>query len=251
MSNELLRVAAIEAAHAAGEVLRGPLIHDAGVQHSQGRDIKTQADLDAERVVLDRLAATGLPVLSEESGVRGDFDLSKPCWIVDPLDGTMNYVRGIPMACVSVALFDAQRPCFGVIHDVNSEATWCGGLDTPATCNDRPIHVGGAKRRSQAVLATGFPRSRDFSADAMGRSLERLAAYKKVRMIGSAAMSLAWTAAGHMDLYLEEDIFLWDVAAGLAIVEAAGGAVHWTPWDDQWRSTVLAGSPALVEAESR
>ena len=84
----------------------------------------------------------------------------------------------------------------------------------------------------------------------MGLSLRRMSDYKKVRMVGAAAMSLAWTAGGRMDLYLEEGIFLWDVAAGLAIVEAAGGAVRWTKVDSDWKCTVVAGNAELVEHEA-
>ena len=109
--------------------------------------------------------------------------------------------------------------------------------------------MGSATGRDDAVLATGFPRGLDFSANAMSVYTSRMAAYKKVRMIGCAGLSLAWTAGGHMDVYLEDDIFLWDVAAGLALIEGAGGTAHFASVDAGWRTRVIAGVPAVVDAE--
>jgi myo-inositol-1(or 4)-monophosphatase len=102
---------------------------------------------------------------------------------------------------------------------------------------------------SDAVLATGFPRGMDYSGEALAAYTRRMSAFKKIRMIGSAGLSLAWTAGGLMDLYLEEDIYLWDVAAGLALVEAAGGLAHFTPPDAGWQTTVCAGVASLVQGE--
>lgn len=246
---ELERVAC-NAASAAADILSGALRADAGVHSADGRDIKTQADLDANAVILESLSGIGLPVLSEESGASDRFSLEGQCWIIDPLDGTMNFVRGLPIACVSVALWDKGQPQFGVIHDVFSGEVWTGGSGQLACCNGEPVTVGTAGRPDAAILATGFPRARDYSTDAMGSSLQRFSDYKKVRMIGAAAVSLAWTAAGRMDLYLEEGIFLWDVAAGLAIMEGAGGAIRWSTPDSDWKCTVVAGNAELVEHEA-
>ena len=99
---------------------------------------------------------------------------------------------------------------------------------------------------SQAILTTGFPRLFDFTHESIEACMRRLSAFKKVRMIGSAGMSLAWTAGGHMDVYMEEGIFLWDVAAGMALMTGAGGTVHTSPITDDWRCDVIAGAPSLV-----
>ncbi len=247
---DALHQTAHEAATAAATILTDAFAADAGVTAQVGRDIKTRADVEAEQAVLELLAPSGLPVLSEEAGADADLDLNATCWIVDPLDGTMNFVRGIPMACVSIALWSKGMPVYGVIHDIASGERWSGGPDVPTTCNDQQVHVGDVVEPGQAVLTTGFPRARDYGAASLAASLERMSVYKKVPMIGAAAGALAWTAGGRMDLYVEEDIFLWDIAAGLALVEGAGGSVRHTAIDAEFKCTAIAGVPGLVAREA-
>ncbi len=237
---------ATSAAAAATAVLR-----DCGrdINAESGRDIKAQADLDAEAAILSVLRDGDLPVLSEEQGADARFSLDQDGWIIDPLDGTMNFIRGIPVACTCIALWKSSRPVLGVIYEHGRDVRWVGGPSIPTTCNDVPCHVGSAARRDDAVLATGFPRGLDFSAESMAAYTNRMAAYKKVRMIGCAGLSLAWTAGGHMDIYLEDDIFLWDVAAGLALIEGAGGTGRFTPIDSMWRTSVVAGVSEIVDLE--
>lgn len=238
---------AVEAAAAAADVLRRA---SKEVLSEAGKDIKSQADLDAEAALLAVLRPKGLPVLSEEMGADATFSLDRDGWIIDPLDGTMNFLRGIPVSCTCVGLWRAGRPVFGVIHEVGRECVWVGGVGVPTTCNGHAVRCGAADSPQSAVLATGFPRCFDFGQQSLSDYSRRMSAYKKIRMIGCAGLSLAWTAGGMMDLYLEEDIFLWDVAAGLALVEAAGGGVHFSPPDSQWRTRVAAGSGPLVDLET-
>lgn len=235
---------ATKAAAAAEAVLRS-CSHQINAQ--AGRDIKAQADLDAEAAILEILRTSDLPVLSEEQGADARFTLEEDGWIIDPLDGTMNFIRGIPVACTCIALWRAGRPALGVIHEHGRHAHWVGGASIPTTCNGRPCAIGSAGTPAEAVLATGFPRGLDFSAAAMANYTARMSAFKKVRMIGCAGLSLAWTAGGHMDLYLEDGIYLWDVAAGLALVEGAGGSSHLTSVGPHWQTDVVAGVPALVD----
>lgn len=240
------RDTAVAAAAAAAKILAG----SAGrVLAEVGRDIKSQADLDAESALLAVLRPTGLPILSEEAGADDAFLLDRDGWIIDPLDGTMNFVRGIPVACTCVALWRDGRPVLGVTHELAADRAWVGGVGIPTTVAGVPCRCGTAMAPSDAVLATGFPRGMDYSGEALAAYTRRMSAFKKIRMIGSAGLSLAWTAGGLMDLYLEEDIYLWDVAAGLALVEAAGGLAHFTPPDAGWQTTVCAGVPSLVQGE--
>jgi myo-inositol-1(or 4)-monophosphatase len=238
---------AVEAAEAAAAVLRRV---GKKVLSEFGKDIKSQADLDAEAALLEVLRPTGLPILSEEMGPDAEFSLQRDGWIIDPLDGTMNFLRGIPVSCTCVALWRDCRPVLGVIHEIGRGCAWVGGDGHPTTCNGKTVRCGDADSPQSAVLATGFPRCFDFGDASLAHYSRRMSAYKKIRMIGCAGLSLAWTAGGLMDLYLEEDIFLWDVAAGIALVEAAGGRAHFTTPDAQWRTQVVAGSPPLVTLES-
>lgn len=238
--------AALEAAHAAASVLRAV---GTAVLTEVGKDIKAEADLEAEAALLEVLRPTGLPILSEEMGADASFSLDRDGWIIDPLDGTMNFVRGIPVSCTCVALWRGGHPVLGVIQENGRDCVWAGGIGRPTSCNGTTVQCGNASVPESAILTTGFPRCFDFSDAPLSETMRRLSRYKKVRMIGCAGLALAWTAGGMMDLYREENIFLWDVAAGIALVEAAGGHATFTPIDGQWRTTVTAGSPSLVAAE--
>lgn len=222
----------------------------AQVTSSSGRDVKTAVDVQAETVICARLESTGLPILSEERGADSGFDPEGTVWIVDPLDGTMNLVRGFEQCCVSIGLWRGGQPVAGVIHDFVHDRVWWGRVGEGTFCDGEVVSCSTIDAPDQAMLTTGFPGGGRFTTPAIASFIERVQAYKKVRMIGSAAMSLAHVASGTMDLYLEEDIYLWDVAAGLALVQAANGAVWWSPPDSRWRSTVVAGAPALVHRET-
>ena len=250
---------ASEAAQAAAYELQKHFAEDPGIQSADGRDIKTAADCAAEAVILQRLRTTKLPILSEECGGSLDFALGRgsneQCddathplhWIVDPLDGTMNFSRKMPLCCVSIALWRGTQPLLGVIHDLARDQRYLGNVaQSRATICDVPIHVSSVNVPQQAVLATGLPTGANFQPQALLEFSQRIAQYKKVRMIGSAALSLAWVARGSMDLYYEQGIRIWDVAAGMALVQAAGGTVACSEIDANGRVSLLAGVPELV-----
>lgn len=217
-------MAALEAAR----LLREGFSVDARVESSEGKDVKTAADREAQALILRTIAPFGFDVLAEESTDRC-FDKSGPLWIIDPLDGTMNFVRGFPMACVSIALWEGNRPRMGVIVDVATGDIFHGTIGHGAFLNDQPIRVSSITVAGQAILACGFPSGRSYESKAIGEFVQRVRTYKKIRMLGSAALMLAQVAAGRFDAYFEEDIYLWDVAAGLALVEAAGGRTWQKP----------------------
>ena len=236
---ELLKTA-IKAAQNAGTILREYFTANAGVAVEGGRDIKTQADEAADEALLEMLSQTGMPILSEESGGKIDAEISEPCWIIDPLDGTFNFVRGFPASCVSVALWDKEAPVLGVIYDFTTDKLYTGIVGEGANCNGEPIHVSAVQICSQAALATGFPSARDYSEGSLLSSIKKIQKFKKIRMIGSAALSLAYVSRGFVDAYHEEDIWLWDVAAGLALVEAAGGEFTISEIKPTWQLDVYA-----------
>ncbi|MEA4855584.1 inositol monophosphatase family protein [Solidesulfovibrio sp.] len=217
-----------EAALRAGDLLTRLRAGQLDVDSDAGRDIKLAADRQAEAAILDTLAASPHPILAEESGVSGAAT-DGPRWIVDPLDGTVNYSRGLDLCCVSIALWDGERPLCGVVHDFTRRELFCGVVGRGAWRNDAPIQVSAAADPARAILGTGFPVNRDFASPALHRFIDRVRSFKKLRLLGSAALSLAWVACGRLDAYCEEDIMLWDVAAGLALVAAAGGRAEATP----------------------
>lgn len=192
------------------------------------RDIKLQADREAENILITHLRrGSDLPILAEESGWHKHVgEAPETFWVVDPLDGTVNFFSDIPFCGPAVALVHQGRPVLGAIFDIAHEDLFLGAPGLGATLNDVPIHVSKTADKAAATLVTGFPARRDFSDNAMTRFAREAAQWKKVRMLGSAALSLAYVAAGRVDAYHEESIMMWDVAAGLAIVEAAGGRVE-------------------------
>jgi fructose-1,6-bisphosphatase/inositol monophosphatase family enzyme len=189
------------------------------------RDVKLEADRAAEERILEVLrGASPFEVLAEEGGTRPGSDPDSGLrWIVDPLDGSMNFLRGIPLCCVSVGLWRCNEPLLGVVYDFNRDEIFTGIVGEGAYLNGNKIRVSQVKESRHATLCTGFPAATDFSADALGRFVAKVQDYKKVRLFGSAALSLAYVAAGRVDAYRERDIRIWDVAAGLALVMAAGG----------------------------
>lgn len=243
---------ATEAARAAGarlaEIMRGhkEILSDAG------RDIKLQADRDAERIILDLLQARSpYPALAEESGEHG-APAEGPFWVIDPLDGTLNFSRGVPMCCVSIALVAGQTPLLGVIYDFNRNELYYGVEGGPsgfvgADGVERPLAVSAVRDSRRGILATGFPTNRDYGDAALQDMFMEIKRFKKVRMLGTAALMLAYVASGRVDAYAEDEIMLWDVAAGLALVKAAGGYVDIRPSSKmKWARRVRVASHANV-----
>lgn len=190
------------------------------------RDIKLKADVESEKIIIDLLhSKTKFPILSEEIGLVGvNLDTSLR-WIVDPLDGTFNYLEGLPFCCVSVGLWRNNSPLLGVIYDFVYKIVYKGVVGVGAWRNDIVMRVKKVRPVNQGVLCTGFPISMDFSEHSVKRFVKQVKSFKKIRMFGSAAMSLAYVASGQVDAYYENNIKIWDVAAGLALVEAAGGVI--------------------------
>ncbi len=211
------------AALKAGEILSTSFESKTEALTSNSRDIKTQADLDSHHTIKSILTETGIPVLSEESEYR-DADPSKdPCWIVDPLDGTVNFFRGSRLCCTSIGYWSGGMPVFGVVYDFLAKELCSGGPNFPTTCNKRAVVVSGITQSNEAIIATGFPNGRNFNDGPLKTFLSQIQSFRKVRLLGSAALSMAWLAQGRLDAYSEEDIYLWDVAAGLPLVLGAGG----------------------------
>ncbi len=185
-----------------------------------GRDIKLEEDARSEAAIRAYLAAnTPFAVLGEEGGWAGREEGADALhWVVDPLDGSFNYHRGIPLYAVAVALCAGRRAMVGAIFDPERDELFTGGEGLGFAING----VGGVSPGvARQILATGFPARADVDATS-ARIAAHARDWTKVRMIGSAALALAWVAAGRMDGYAETGVMWWDVAAGLALARGAG-----------------------------
>ena len=226
MNLDELLITAADAARNAGDRLKSAQSEGPKILSDQGRDMKLQADRESEETILNALKQTPYPILAEESGEIGKIDTGQPAWVVDPLDGTFNYSRLQPLCCVSIALVEGNRTLLGVVYDFNRSDMYSAIPSLgKALLNGSPMKVSSATDRGQASLATGFPVNRDYSTESLQGMIGYFQNFKKIRMFGTAALSLAWVSCGKVDAYFEEDIMFWDVAAGLALVEAAGGYV--------------------------
>jgi len=232
------------AAAAGARVLRGLWRGTQTTLAEVGRDIKLQADRDSEAAILAVLDSTPWPRLAEESGEHGAVAQGDtPYWVVDPLDGTVNFSRGIPFCSVSVALCIGDRPLLGVVTDFIQDETFSGAPGCGARLNGQPIHVSGLRSPEKAMVGFGMPLNRDYTDTetlAFHRTMSR---FRRGRQLGSAALLMAWVACGRLDAYFIDDIMFWDIAAGMALVEAAGGWVNVEPSPTKpWARKIRAAS---------
>ena len=209
------------AARAAGDLLdrsRGSKI----VVEDLRRDIKLNVDVETEDEIIDILSGD-IPILCEENGWIGAC--AETYWIVDGLDGTVNYSREIPLSCVSIALIVNGIPNVGVIYDYVHEEMFTGIVGLGSFLNGVPIQVNDNTDVSKALLLTALSTKLEFSSRSLLEFVQGLDQWRKVRMLGTAALSMAYVAAGRADACQIKNIMFWDVAAGIAIVNAAGGRV--------------------------
>jgi myo-inositol-1(or 4)-monophosphatase len=210
------------------------------------REVKAEADVAAERDILSALKSTGLPILSEESGYISGPQQSGYWFIVDPLDGTFNFVKRLGPCAVSIALWDGEKPLFGVVHSVVDRQLFWGGPGLGAFRDGEPISVSDTADKARSSICTGFPARFNVESETARQTFwDTVKPFAKVRMIGSAAASLLHVATGAADAYAETNIMLWDVAAGLAIVEGAGGTFTMNKTAIEWSYDVVASNARL------
>ena len=191
------------------------------------KDIKLEADIKSETIIKEIIFAnSSYPILAEESGKSKD-DLGETFWVIDPLDGTANYNRDIPICCISIGLVHKMKPIVGIIFDFNNDDLYVGDCTKNiSTINNKEINVSDIQQKKDAILITGLPHGTDYSNNALNKMIADMQSWKKVRMIGSAAMASCYVAAGKAELYKENGIFFWDIVAGAAIVNSAGGSAE-------------------------
>lgn len=219
---ELLAIAEVAAIEASA-ALKSRRVEWSVIEAEHGREVKIDADKRAEALILKALErAAPFPVISEEAGwVRTDDQTKDMVWAVDPLDGSVNYLRGYPHCAVSIALLRGGAPVLGVVDCFLLNERLTGLVGEGAWLNGSAIRVSAISNPAQGILQTGVP-SRA-TTESMALFEGRLRTWRKVRMIGSAATALAYVAAGRAEAYRESGSMIWDVAAGCALVEAAGG----------------------------
>jgi myo-inositol-1(or 4)-monophosphatase len=220
-----LRVIAAEAARAAGELLRERFV--AGGERAVGSkstptDLVSEADLAAEREIRAVIAARrpGDAILGEEGGETQVGEGLR--WIVDPLDGTVNFLFGLPQWCVSVAVHDDDGGLAGVVYDPLRDELFAGERGGRATLDGTPLTGSQSSDLATSLVATGFAYSaevRAIQAQVVARVLPRV---RDIRRMGSAALDLAWTAAGRYDAFYERGVQTWDIAAGTILCRCSG-----------------------------
>lgn len=241
---------ATEAAREAGELLleRFGRVQRFG-RKTSARDLVTEADLESERLVVGRLRAA-LPghAIEAEEEVRDAGGDVGPRWFVDPLDGTVNFVHGLPFFAVSLGLFVDGRPEVALVHAPRLGETFGAVLGAGARLNGEPIHVSATSELGEAVLATGFPYRRNELANSNLENFGRVFYdIRGIRRAGSAALDLAYTACGRLDGYWELHLAPHDVAAGALLVREAGGVVTDLHGGEDWLrgGHIVAAGPAL------
>jgi myo-inositol-1(or 4)-monophosphatase len=222
---------ALDAATQAGLLIKSNFGSDLTVNEMQRHDIKLELDVRSQKLITEIILKNdpSHAILGEEEGdIGGDGEVE---WIVDPIDGTVNYYFNIPHFCVSIAARNrhTKEMILGVIHDPMMNETWSVVQGGPPMLNGKPISVSPRETMAEAVVTVGFSKSKS-ALDAGFERYKRIAYdVRKTRMLGSAALALAYIACGRLDAYVEEQISLWDIAAGVMLVEAAGGKVNTSP----------------------
>ena len=221
----------VKAARAGGNVLLRHMhrLDALNVVEKERMDYASEVDGLAEEAIIKELrrANPDYAILGEEGGAqKGNRGPSRYTWVIDPLDGTSNYLHGIPHWCVSLALCEGPEPLHAVVFDPLRNELFTASRGAGAQLNEKRVRVSERKDLAGAMLATGFaPRERkrlDAQLDCL-KVLMREA--EDVRRTGSAALDLAWVAAGRCDAYFEAGVQPWDIAAGVLLVREAGGRV--------------------------
>jgi len=227
--------AAVAAARSVGALMRRQLYSAKRTNEVSQHDIKLELDVRCQEMIERALRkATPQAALLGEEGVAGDPG-SEYRWVVDPIDGTVNFAYTIPHAAVSIALQqwcekrsssayeDGFETVLGVVYDPFMDELWTAVRGGPAKLNGRVIQASNRRRLDEAVISIGFAKSRESLEATLPYFLELVHKVRKLRIMGSAALALTYVATGRFDAYIERGIRLWDIAAGGLVLECAGG----------------------------
>lgn len=209
-------------------------------------DLVSDADRAAERLIVEVIAAA-----FPDDAIVGEEGASAPGtsgrrWIIDPLDGTTNFVYGFDAFCVSIGVEDERGPLAACVHDPIRQETFSAARGAGARMNGAAVEPAATDELGKALVGTGFSYradQREWQARVVSHLLPRV---RDIRRVGSAALDLCWVAAGRLDAHVERGLAPWDHAAGALIAQEAGAAVRRPEADDQW-GLVMAATPAVAE----
>jgi myo-inositol-1(or 4)-monophosphatase len=220
---ELARRAALKAGRVLADMYQRPM----DVRVKGERDIVTEADIVAEAVVMQEILA-GCPdawIISEETHSKRQADADRPTWYIDPLDGTTNYARGLPGFSVSIGMAQHGQLMCGAVYDPLTGNLFWGERGKGAWLNDGRLRVSDRDTLMNSILLLDWPRDQEIRQKSARAMSTLVPLTEAVRSTGSAALSLCYLAAGWADLYFQYTLMPWDVAAGVLLIEEAGGRV--------------------------
>jgi myo-inositol-1(or 4)-monophosphatase len=221
--------AAIEAARAAGALVRENFGRPLKVNVEEAHDLKLELDVRAQATITELLLKKfpDHAIVGEEGNAENestDFE-----WVIDPIDGTVNYFYSIPHFCISIALREKGEIIVGVIYDPMREELWHAELGGKAYLNNKPVVVSSSTDISQSVVSVGMSKTRAELEVGLSIFQDLLVRARKCRLMGSAALDLAYVATGRFDAYIERSVNWWDIAAGVLLVNCAGGRLAIAP----------------------
>jgi len=239
--------AAEKAARSAGQLLCDNFRHVQRVNAAEAHDIKLQIDVETQQLITDLLLKQfpGHALYGEE-GIVGDQS-SEHQWVVDPLDGTVNYFYRIPHFCVSIALRFKGEIIVGVIYDPIRDEMWSGQKGEKPKLNGEHFRVSERADLAEAVISVGLAKTRETIATNLPLLQEMIQRVRKCRVLGSAALDMAYVACGRFDAYIEQGISLWDIAAGWILIETAGGTVDLRPRKDMKDKYSIVASNGVID----
>ncbi|MEP7196767.1 MAG: inositol monophosphatase family protein [Saprospiraceae bacterium] len=202
------------------------IVQEHQIVEKELNSLVSYVDIEAEKKLVEGLLkiVPNSGFITEENTVESSKN-EDYTWIIDPLDGTTNYLKGIPIFCISIALMHKEKLVVGVIYHIMQDEMFYAWKSGGAYLNGSPIQVSKVSSLKNAVVATGFPYEVKKMNELLGILLVILKESRGVRRLGSAAIDLAYTACGRFDAYYEAAINPWDVAAGILLIEEAGGRV--------------------------
>lgn len=238
---------AIGSARAAGELLRANFGQPLDVNAFEAHDIKLELDVRTQELITQHLlGAFPDHALYGEEGIAGN-QASDHQWIVDPIDGTVNYFYGLPHFCISIALRRGTEILLGVIYDPMRDELWQAQRGKAPLLNGKPFTVSKRTRLSDAIVSVGLSKSQSTIAAGIPMLAKYGPRVRKARLMGSAALDLAYVACGRLDAYLEQSVSLWDIAAGWVLIESAGGKIEVTPRTDNPNKVAVVASNGLID----
>lgn len=245
--SSILLQTAVDAARAGGKIVAEYYRSPMEVQRKGLKDIVTAADLDSEAQIISLIKARfpDHSILAEERGeVAGSSEYT---WVIDPLDGTHNFAARIPFCCVSVGLLHRGEPAVGVIYDALHDELFSAEKGKGALLNGEPLSASTRATFDQALIIFGLGYNPDLAVDSLRIAAGLRPRVRTMRVLGSAALEMAYIAAGRFDLFYHQFLYPWDLAAGLLLIREAGGSI--TDLKGQpagpYTQRVVAGSEAL------